>query len=82
MANQVPQLIFPADLEKLLIARGIVEHRFGISAGAHVAGMDLRRAVSAASALEVPRFNLDRMATLSPEASLDVLLSGRRGVAG
>lgn len=77
MANQVPQIILPADLEKLFIARGVVEGRFGLALSPGAVEKDLAAAVNAASALPVPQFNAERMATLSPEASIETLISAR-----
>ena len=72
VGNRVPQLIFPADLEKLLIAKGVVEGGFGISVPAHDPQTNFAASVNSAS-LKVPRFNSQRMATLSPEASIKAL---------
>ena len=75
MVNQVPQIIFPGDLEKLLIAKGIVEGGFGIAMPPGTTGPDFTAAVGAASTLEVPKFRSHRMATLSPDVSIEALIS-------
>jgi hypothetical protein len=77
IANRVPQLIFPNDLEKMLIAKGIVECGFGYAANAQTEQLDFKAAITATSSLIVPQFATDRMATLSPQASIDAIMAGR-----
>lgn len=77
MANQVPQVILPVDLEKFLIARGVVEGGFGLALSPGAAEKDLSAVINAALELAVPHFKAERMATLSPCASIETLISAR-----
>lgn len=76
MANRVPQLIFPNDLEKMLIAKGVVEGGYGYAVSSQAANLDFKAAIEATINLTVPEFDKGRMATLSPEASIDAITSG------
>lgn len=76
MANRVPQLIFPHDLEKMLIAKGVVEGGYGYAISSQAANLNFKAAVEATINLTVPEFDIGRMATLSPEASIDAITSG------
>lgn len=75
MANRVPQIIFPDDLEKMLIAKGVVEGRYGYSMPARIGNLDLGAVFEAAMNLVVPEFDARRMASLSPEASIEAVMS-------
>ncbi|MEO8722339.1 MAG: hypothetical protein ABI395_02290 [Sphingobium sp.] len=74
MANRVPQLIFPYDLEKTLIAKSVAEGRYGYAVATQALNLDFKAAVEATINLTVPEFDIGRMATLLPEASVDAIV--------
>ncbi|WP_156377388.1 MULTISPECIES: glycosyltransferase [unclassified Sphingopyxis] len=74
LINRVPQLIFPTDMEKLLVGRGIENANAGLITDRRIAADDLFAMIKSLSGAPIPQPDISAMQTVTDTETLTHLL--------
>lgn len=71
--HRVPQVVLPADTEKMVVGRGLQRSKAGIALPIQASAQQMLLAIKSAAAVSVDEPNRTRMATLDPKDTLAAL---------
>ena len=74
LANRIPQIIIPTDLEKALMAVALSELGFAVMLPPSASKADIVRAISLSANIQIPAIDLGGMTTITPYETLNNLL--------